>query len=194
MKCHSLAALAGFFLLAGPAFSQNKSQTPSSGGFRNELQKVVGDFAHGFSSIRGRPVDQDPQTIEYASLVVPQGTQEASVTAYSTNGKPVYSWQAVLLRTESYDEAVRKYKWVFGELKGMNVRYVVDQYTLDGRYDKPEESRSFASSELSVAHPPEPLRKLKVRVQLQYELPEWKVSLLVYEQEKKDDEKAEEMD
>ncbi|GAA4338860.1 hypothetical protein [Flaviaesturariibacter amylovorans] len=194
MKYHPLAALAGAFLLSLSAIAQNRTSSDVSPSFRGDVQKVVADFAHGFSSIRGRQLDHDPQTIEYASLVRPEGSKETSITQYSAHGKPVYSWQTVLLRTEDYADAAKKYKWAFGELKGMNVRYVVDQYTLEGKLDKPDESRNFASSELRLAHPPEPLRKLKVRVQLQYEMPEWKVSIMVFEQEKEDDEMAEHMD
>ncbi|RYZ00258.1 MAG: hypothetical protein EOO11_02205 [Chitinophagaceae bacterium] len=194
MNYRPLAALLGASLFSLSVFAQSPVPAAPAPSFRADVQKVVADFAHGFASIRGRQLDQDPQTVEYASLVSPEGTKETSITRYSSNGKPVYSWQSVLLRTEDYAEAAKKYKWAFGELKGMNVRYVVDQYTLEGRFDKPEEERNFASSELRLAHPPAPLRKLKVRVQLQYEMPEWKVSIMVYEQEKTDDEQAEHMD
>ncbi|WP_460570808.1 hypothetical protein [Flaviaesturariibacter terrae] len=165
-------------------------KVPGTSVFRADIQKVVADFPHEFSALRGRAIDQSPQSVEYASTVVPEGSTESSITEYSSGGKAVYSWQTVLLRSESYEEAVKKYKWAFGQLSGMNVRYVVDQYTLEGRYGIPDEGKAFAVSDLSIARPPETLRKLRVRVQLQLEGLEWKVSLSVFEKDREDNEMA----
>jgi hypothetical protein len=166
---------------------------PGSSSFRSDFQKVVEDFAHGFSSIRGDVTVKNPQTIEYASKVTPSGMSESTVIEYSTEGKPVYSWQALVISTESFTEAEKKYKWLFNQVKGMNVTYVVDQYTLRGKYEAPKEEIKFATCELSLFDPPPPLRKMKVEVSMQFEFPEWKVSLLVYEKEKEDDEQASKM-
>ncbi|RYY41013.1 MAG: hypothetical protein EOO08_03570 [Chitinophagaceae bacterium] len=185
MKYH-LCTLLSATLLAGSVFAQPK--IPGTSVFRDDIQKVVADFPHDFTRLRGQRIDASPQTVEYASIVKPDGTSESSITEYSSGGKAVYSWQTVLLRSEDYAEAAKKYKWAFQQLKGMNVRYVVDQYTLEGHYGAPDEGRSFAITDLSVAHPPEGLRKLRVRVQLQLEENEWKVTLSVFEKEKEDQE------
>jgi hypothetical protein len=183
-----MALLLGASLFA--TNSQAQLKLPGTSVFRTEMQQVVADFPHDFSAIRGRTIDKSPQTVEYASTVVPVGTTECSIIQYSSGGKAIYSWQSVILRTEDYAEAAKKYKWAFQQIKGMNVRYVVDQYTLDGRYDTPDESRSFAISDLTIPSPPEQLRKLRIRVQLQLEGLEWKVSLQVFEKERDDREMA----
>jgi hypothetical protein len=167
---------------------------PGTNSFRSEFQKVIEDFTHNFSSIRGDLMVKNPQTIEYTSLITPAGTADPFITEYSSGGKEVYSWQATIIKTESFPEAEKKYKWLFNQLKGMNVKYVVDQYTLRGKYEAPSESIKFATSELALAHPPAALKKLKIEVSMQFEFPEWKVGLLVYEKEKEDDQKAGEMD
>ncbi|RYY66223.1 MAG: hypothetical protein EOO12_04855 [Chitinophagaceae bacterium] len=188
MKYRSLCTLLGASLFALTTYAQ--PNIPGNSVFRADIQKVVADFPHDFSTLRGRTIDRSPQSVEYASSVKPEGATESSITEYSSGGKAIFSWQTVLLRTEDFDAAAKKYKWAFGQLKGMNVRYVVDQYTLEGRYDAPDEGRSFATSDLSVARPPEKLQKLRVRVQLQLEDNEWKVSLSVFEKEREDDEMA----
>ncbi|HYH14262.1 MAG TPA: hypothetical protein VD794_03525 [Flavisolibacter sp.] len=160
----------------------------SHAGLRNDLQKVVESFPHQFQEIRGVVVAKNPQTVEYASLVNPAGSRETMIVKYSTDLKPVYSWQTVLLTTEDYEDAAKKYKAVYNQLKGMNVKYIVDNYTLRGEYEAPDESRGFATSILTPAHPPAALKKLKVEVSMQFEFPEWKVSVMVYEKEKEDDE------
>jgi hypothetical protein len=186
MKYHRLCAILGAALIQ---LSVN-AQSEATGGFRAEVQKVVADYPHQFSAIRGHLIDKGPQTAEYASSISPEGSTESSITSYSSGGKPVYSWQTVLLRTDSYEDAAKKYKWAFNQLKGMNVKYVIDQYTLKGALQAPDESRNFSSSDLELAAPPDPLRKLRLRVQLQYEMPEWKVSLMVFEKEREDREMA----
>lgn len=186
MKYRPVATLVGaaLFHLAVSA------QTPAQGGFRSDVQKIVEDYPHEFAAIRGRVIDKSPQTMEFASSVKPEGSLETSVTRYSSSGRAVYSWQSVLLRTDDYEAAAKKYKWVFSQLKGMNVTYVIDKYTLKGSFQSPDESRNFSSSDLELAAPPDPLRKLRVRVQLQYEMPEWKVSLMVFEKDREDQDMA----
>jgi len=183
MRSYPLFILA-FIFMATTASSQLK--LPINNAFRSDIQKVVEAFPHQFSPIRGDVIMENPQTVEYASTVKPGGAQEAMVVKYSSLLKPVYSWQAVMLATEDYEEAVKKYKWLFNQLKGMNVKYVADLYTLRGIYETPDESRKFTTSILTPANPPMALKKLKVEVSMQFEFPEWKVLVLVYEKERED--------
>lgn len=187
MRYPLIAAIA--FCLVATANAQLKIPLKGSAnsGLRNDLQKVVESYPHQFQPIRGKVIANNPQTVEYASLVKPAGAQETLIVKYSSEVKPVYSWQSVLLITEEYEEAAKKYKTVYNQLKGMNITYVVDRYTLRGVYEEPDESRGFATSVLAPAHPPAALKKLKVEVSLQYEFPEWKVAVMVYEKEKEDE-------
>ncbi len=161
---------------------------PINNAFRNEVQKVVEAYPHQFAAIRGEVVVKNPQSVEYASLLKPNGAQESVIMQYSSAHKPVYSWQAVMLTTENFEEAAKKYKWLYGQLKGLNVKYVADMYTLRGAYQTPEESRKFTTSVLTLQAPPTPLQKLKVEVSMQFEFPEWKVSMTIFEKERENEE------
>jgi hypothetical protein len=156
--------------------------------FRNDIQRVVEDYSHGFTTIKGAAVEQGPQTVTYASKLTPNGSGEASIVQYSSGGKAIYSFQTTLLVTETYKEAAKKYSWLYTQLKGMNVKHVVDNYTLQGRFEAPDESKGFAISTLTLASPPPPLQKLRVEVTLQYEMPNWKVGLVIFEKERDDKE------
>jgi len=186
----SLLLLVCAFFMSRAATAQLK--LPLNNGFRTDIQKVVEAFPQQFAPIRGEVLMENPQTVEYASTVRPSGAQETMIVKYSSMLKPVYSWQSVLLATEDYDEAVKKYKWTFNQLKGMNVKYVADLYTLRGTYEQPDESRKFTTSILTPANPPMALKKLKVEVSMQFEFPEWKVSVIVYEKEREDTEQVSE--
>ena len=186
MKTPVFLAIAFLLCLTAGAQLKIPLGTKPTSGFRSDLQKVVEAFPHQFETIRGAVIATNPQTVEYASLVKPAGSQETMIVKYSSELKPIYSWQSVLLTTEDYEEAFKKYKAVYNQLKGMNVKYVADLYTLRGEYEEPDESRKFTTSVLAPMHPPLALKKLKVEVSMQFEFPEWKVTVLVYEKEKED--------
>lgn len=184
----SVFAIALAFFLTTASNAQLKLAPNAA--FRNDIQKVIEDYPQGFVSIKGAAVTQNPQSTEYALKVLPTGTSGASITEYSSGSKAIYSFQATLLETEDFKEASKKYNWLYTQLKGMNVKHVVDQYTLQGRYEAPDESKGFSTSTLTLFGPPSALRKLKVEVALQFEFPSWKVGLLVFEKEREDDEKG----
>lgn len=200
MKCPRLLTAAAAILLCFSASAQlglkfpglktSSNSLPLSSSFRADFQKVVDEYPRHYASIRGEVINKNPQTVEYLSKVKPDGVEEATIMKYSALGKEVFTWQSVVLVTEDYEAAAKKYKWLYQQLKGMNIKYVADQYTLRGPFAEPDESIGFASSVLTPNHPPMPLAKLKVEVQLNFEFPEWKVSLLVYDKEREDDEQG----
>ncbi len=192
MKYTTPKKVLGCALLFFSIAANGEAKLPLNNAFRNDVQKVVADYPNQFSGLKGEVLEKNPQTTEYKSLLKLDGALQSTITNYSFNNKPVYSWQAVVLTTEDFNEAAKKYKWVFNQLRGLPVPYVVDKYTLEGTFEAPEESRKFSTSVLAPAHPPTPLRKLKVEASMQFEFPEWKVLLTVYEKEKEDDEQSEE--
>lgn len=173
-----------------PALKTSSSALPMSSAFRSDIQKVVEQYPQHYAQIRGEVINKNPQTVEYLSTVKPDGAQDATIMKYSAEGKEVVTWQSTVLVTEDYEKAAQKYKWLYQQLKGMNIKYVADMYTLRGPYAEPDESIGFATSVLTPAHPPVPLAKLKVEVQLNFEFPEWKVSLLIYDKEREDEEQG----
>ena len=170
--------------------AQAQFKLPVNNALRTDVQKVGDSFHTQFSDLKGEVIQKNPQTVEYASLVKPDKAERAVITQYSSNSKDVYTWHATLLVTEDYAEAEKKYKWLYNQLKGMNVKYVVDQYTLRGDYNAPSESMKFTISQLSLFNPPMALKNLRVEAAMQFEFPEWKVSLTVFEKEREDDEQG----
>ncbi|MFL5807957.1 MAG: hypothetical protein ACJ749_00470 [Flavisolibacter sp.] len=160
----------------------------TSNELRTNLTRVVEAFPSHFSNLRGDTLIENPQTIEFASLLDFKTARENSITQYKS-AKPIYSWQAVFTSTEEFDEAVKKYKWLYNQLKVMTI--TVDNgysFTMSGDYDAPDESRKFSSSIFKLTPNASSMPKLKIEVSMQFEFPEWKVSLLVYEKEREDDE------
>jgi len=63
-------------------------------------------------------------------------------------------------------------------------------FTMSGDYEAPDESRKFSSSIFKLTPNASTMPKLKIEVSMQFEFPEWKVSLLVYEKEREDNERG----
>ena len=171
--------------------SQAQIKLPLTGALRSDVQKLVAEFPHQFAALRGEEMVVNPQSVEYTSLLKIDKAEECSIIRYSSNKKPMYSWHAMMLSTEDFETAAKKYKWIFNQLKGMNVTYTVDKYTLGGDFEAPEESRKFMTSILTLIAPPSPLQKLRIEVAMQFEFPEWKVTLDIFEKEKDDAERGE---
>lgn len=185
------ALLAVLFAFSSSAqFKAISSRLPVSSNIRSYVQKVVADFPYQFQNIRGEVIDKNPQSVEYASTLKAGDIKQSSIIQYSSGSGSVFSWQALMLETEDYETAAKKYRSFFQQLKGANVYYIKDQYTLKGDYNEANESLGFATSTLTLSDPPAPLQKLRIDINLQFEFPEWKVSLAVYEKEREDDERG----
>lgn len=156
---------------------------------RTNLQKVLTDFPNQFVNIKGDVIVENPQSTDYASTLNFTSAESNSITQYS-GAKPTYSWQATMLTTEDFDEASKKYKWLFNQLKAMTVKVGDYSYTLNGEYEAPEESKKFTTTTFNLIPAATNLPKVKIEASMQFEFPEWKVSLVVYQKEREDNERG----
>lgn len=184
----SLLAFA-FLLTAAHVFAQFRLPVTNND-LRNNLQKVIVDFPKELNTIKGDVIMENPQTIEYATLLHFEGAEQNTITKYVSE-KPVYSWQAVVLTTDDFEEATKKYKWLYKQLKVMTIN-AGNGYTfsLNGRYQEPDESKKFAASTFQLTPAATYLPNLKIEVGLQYYFPEWKVNITVYQKEREDNERG----
>lgn len=157
---------------------------------RNNLSKIISDYPNQFASLKGDTITSNPQTIEFASKLNSKEVKENLITQYKSS-KPVYSWQGLLLNTENFEEASKKYKWLYNQLQVMTVKLEGGySFTLSGNYDAPDENKKFFSSVFKLTPNASNMPKLKIEASMQYEFPEWKVNLLVYEKEREDNERG----
>lgn len=156
---------------------------------RNNLSIVLTDYVQGFSSLKGDTISMNPQSIEYATKIQFAGAQQNSISQYGTV-QPIYSWQAVLTTTEDFEEAAKKYKWLFNQLKVMTVKVQEYSFTMSGDYEAPDESLRFCSSIFKLTPNASNMPKLKIEASMQFEFPEWKVNLAIYERDREDFERG----
>ena len=156
---------------------------------RTNLSKVITDYVDGFSNLKGDTISFNPQSIEFSSKLNFLGCEHNSITKYISKN-PIYSWQALLLTTEDFEEASKKYKWLSNQLKVMTVKVQDYSFTLYGNYEAPDESKGFCSTIFKLMPNAANMPKLKVEVSMRFEFPEWKINLLVYEREREDNEQG----
>ncbi len=172
------------------SFAQLKLPSVGNPDVRHALEKVISDFPKEFASLKGEVLNTNPQTVEYASLLTFKSAEQNTITQYS--GKlPVYSWQAQMFTTEEFDAAAKKYKSLYSQLKAMTITLNRDYaYSLSGEMDKPDESKKFSTTVFSLLPNASNLPKVKVELSMQYEFPEWKIYLTVYQKEREDNERG----
>lgn len=176
------------FFLSLTASAQFKLPGLSNGDVRQALEKVISDFPKNFSTLKGEMLDNDPQTVHYASLLEFKTAETNTIIEYSGK-EPVYSWQAQMLSTEEFTAAEKKYRSLYKDLKGMTLVLNRDySYGLEGEYDAPDEGRKFATTLFRLTPNATNLPKIKVELSMQFEFPEWKVYLSVFQKEREDNE------
>ena len=156
---------------------------------KNNLSKVISDYLEGFASLKSDTVVVNPQSIEFTTKLDFPGSEVNSITEYLSK-KPSYSWEAVLLTSEDFEEASKKYKWLFGQLKLATVSVQNNSFGLNGEFDVPDERKKFCSSIFTLTSSDGNLSKLKVEANMQFEFPQWKVKILVYGREREDNERG----
>ena len=190
MKIPMLRLIAIPCILAGlVSYSQLKFPVTNND-LRTNLSKIISDYPNQFGSLKGDTIAIHPQTIEFSSRLDFKEAPQNSIILYKSQ-KPVYSWQGVLVNTEDFDEASKKYKWLYNQLKVMTVKLESGySFTLSGEYDAPDESKKFSSSIFKLTPNAGNMPKLKIEASMQFEFPEWKVMLVVYEREREDIERG----
>lgn len=192
MKKSTAFSFCFLFLFSFSFVSQAQLRLPgtSNSDVRQALEKVLIDFSKGFSTLKGEVVNNNPQSVEYASLLLFKSAEQNSITEYSGK-EPVYSWQAQMLTTEEFPVAEKKYKSLYKDLKNISLTLNRDySYGLSGDYDEPSESRKFATTVFRLTPSASSLPKVRVELSIQYEMMEWKVYLTVYQKEREDNERG----
>jgi hypothetical protein len=177
-----------FTLLSTLSFAQIRLAPPSA--LSGDLKKIIADYPQQFASVIGEPVQENTQSIQYTCRLNVHGAEESSITRYSSDARPVYSWEALMLTTDDFDKAKQKFRSLFTQLNNMQVKIGQAGFTLRGEYQSPKEEMKFTSVVFDFHPGQEAVDKLKVEVAMHYELTEWKVRLLVYDREREDDERG----
>jgi hypothetical protein len=171
--------------------SSAQLKLPVINGIAPDIQKVIKDYPNHFNNLQGELIIQNPQSTDYECNFKVKGAEQVTVTQYTSTKAVICSWEALMLTTESFEEAKKKFKTLFTQLNHLSVRMDnTDLINLKGNYENPTEEKKFASVILSFDNADETMKKLKVEIVMLYEPMEWKVKVLVYDREREDNERG----
>ena len=147
-------------VLSGGLSAQLK--LPVSNAFMNDLKKVIADHASHFDHIRGEVITESPQTTEYQCTLQVNGAEESSITKHSSK-KSNYSWEAVMLTTESFEKAKQKFKSLYNQLNNLSAGLGDHQQVrFKGDYESPKEEKKFTA----IIFKPTPVNRFSGRVRI----------------------------
>jgi hypothetical protein len=150
------------------------------------VEQVIRDYPNQFKNITGELITENPQSTDYRCTIKIDNTEESFITKYTATDKEIYSWQALVLTTENFEEAKRKFKSLFSELNNR----LIDAAYLKGTYEAPAEEKKFTNVLFSFPTSDGNFKKLKVELVMEAALMEWKVRLLIYDRERADNEQG----
>ncbi len=160
--------------------SEKQTEKKSTPSIKTDIEKVARDLYQGFNNIKGDTLRYSSSLIAFDSKIVPVGAKDCFILRHPYPNS--YSWQATMFETESFSEAVAKYKSYYRQLVGSSITFYDNtNYKIMGEYDTPDEGRAFASSMLQLDEPGVHVKSFKIEIGLNYSFPEWAVTILVYE-------------
>jgi hypothetical protein len=181
----TLALLGIFFILSYPVNAQLKITSGNS--IAPDIKKVIDDYPSHFDHLLGEQIIQNPQSTDYQCNFKVNGAEECIITRYTAKKNIISSWQALMLTTENFDEAKKKFKTLYTQLNNLAVRSM----RLKGNYESPVEEKKFSSVVFSFDPADESLKKLKIELVVVAEQMDWKVKVLIYDRDREDNERGE---
>lgn len=180
----TLAVITIFLLLFNTAGAQTKAS--STNNITADIKKVIDDYPNQFDHIIGDLIIQNPQSTDYQCNFKVNGAEECVITRYTGKKNKVSSWYALMLTTESFDDAKKKYRTLYNQLNHLAMKSM----RLEGNYETPVEEKKFTSTLFAFSPTDESMKKLRVELILEAEMLEWKVKVLVYDRDREDNERG----
>jgi hypothetical protein len=189
IKEKTLTLLIVVFTVFTPGHAQlrNLNNSPE---FRNALDKVMADYGNRFRNIKGGSVIDNPESSEYESTVKLPGAEECTVVQMRNTKHETAAWQALMLSTDDYEAASKKYRQLYNQLQNIPV-HLDDggrNYIVKGELDKPSDEKKIISTIFNLTPETTLSQKLHIELSMAYELMQWKVRITIYDKE--EDEKV----
>jgi hypothetical protein len=147
------------------------------------IEKVLAALPGQLKPITGELVNNNPQSREYQSKVLLPGSVSNMVVQYASvdNKKTIAAWHSVVMETDEFAKASKKFKWLYQQIKSGAYKCGGKTLRLTAPYESPKEELSFTSLVFE-----EPGKKGAERIELsmQYAVTHWVVKLAVYNEDR----------
>ena len=164
---------------------------PLANALAADMRTIIRDYPHQFSKLQGEVIEENPQTVLYHCNLKVAGARTTSITKYSANNRKVYSWEALMLTTDNFEEAKKKFRALYLQFNQLGVKMDYGEtFYLGGRYEAPVEEKKFNTVVLRFENPDQNTHKMRLEISMLYEMLEWNVRVMIYEHERDDDEQG----
>src|ERR1043166_9164671 len=85
------------------------------------LQKVLEDYPHHFSNIRGEIISTDVQATIYSCSVSIPAPDSSIICQNGNDTDEIYSWKQVVFETDDFDKAKQKFHEFHAKLQSTSV-------------------------------------------------------------------------
>ncbi len=182
MKCKFLILFVKL-LFAFSLSAQIKHTTTS---IKPKLDEVIKDFPNQFKTIKGKPLSEGDQNMEYVSGVVIKDAMETKLIAHSNQKNTSWVWECKLFETETLDQLKRYYKMYYNDIAGKSLLNKTSGIHLIAvsPYSSPSEELRLWSNQFIVKDAPEEYKNLVVDLVAEYINFQWTIYLRAYDKEK----------
>jgi len=183
----SVKTLALFtILLFSLNVSNSQLKLSSTSSIASDVKRVIEDYPNHFANLIGDVIIQNPQSTDYRCNFKVAGAEECFVTRYASGKKPIVSWEALMLTTESFDDAKKKFKSLYSQLNNL----AVSGAKLKGTFEAPTEGIDFTTVVFSFDPSTGANKKLRVELIMEAQMMDWKVKVIIYDRDRNDDERG----
>ena len=190
LKFHLMKPLATTFTFILFVFSLSAQVIPIKNALQTDIVKVISDYPNGYKNIIGEQIIENPQSIEFECLVSVKDAIKCKLIKYSSTVKEIYSWEAVMMKTEDFETASKKFKAIYNSLQHLTVKINGTTAIFHGDYIKPSEAIRFTTIVLDPGDKTPELEKLKLALILETDMLDWVIKIQVYEKEREDKDKG----
>jgi len=153
------------------------------------LEKVIRDFPNRFHNIRGEVLVQHPKTTEYKSTIQVPGSSACIITKYSLPDNDSYSWNCHVFQSREFSQAKNKFREIYDQIENTIIKVDGEKpFIVSGQYRTPYEERKLTNILFELLPASGEMKKMKIDLTIENVEAEWKVSLNVYDGERKEDE------
>jgi hypothetical protein len=147
------------------------------------IEKVLTALSGQLKPITGELINNNPQSREYESKVLLPGSISNMVVQYASvdNKKTIAAWHSVVMETDEFAKASKKFKWLYQQIKSGVYKCGGKNLRLTAPYESPKEELSFTSLVFEEAG-----KKGAERIELsmQYAVTNWVIKLAVYNEDR----------
>ena len=194
LKFDFMKPLTATFLFILFVFTLSAQVIPIKNALQTDIAKVISDYPNGYKNIIGEQIIENPQSIEFESLVKVKDAIKCKLIKYSSNIKEIYSWEAEMIKTDDFEEASKKFSAIYNSLQHLAVNINGSTAVFKGDYIKPTEAIKFTTLVLDPGDKTPELKKLKLALVLETDMLDWVIKIQVYEKEREDKERGNKKD